>query len=77
MMVKLQDSFFGMKETINKVAEWIRKDDPELAEKFEGENFSFFPKNVKTIVEYAKLLNDKFEKKTTPRIDYKIKVTPN
>lgn len=69
--------FFGRKETIKKVAEWIRKDDPELAAKFESEDFSFFPKNVKTIVEYAKLLNDKFEKKTTPRIDYKIKVTPN
>lgn len=69
--------FFGRKETIKKVAEWIRKDDPELAAKFESEDFSFFPKNVKTIVEYAKLLNDKFEKKTTPRIDYKIKVNPN
>lgn len=69
--------FFGRKETIKKVAEWIRKDDPELAAKFEAEDFSFFPKNVKTIVEYAKLLNDKFEKKTAPRIDYKIKVTPN
>jgi hypothetical protein len=69
--------FFGRKETISKVAEWIRKDDPELAKKFESEDFSFFPKNVKTIVEYSKLLNDKFEKKTAPRIDYKIKVTPN
>jgi hypothetical protein len=69
--------FFGRKETINKVAEWIRKYDSELADKFESENFSFFPKNVKTIFEYVKMLNDKFEKKSTPRIDYKIKVTPN
>lgn len=69
--------FFGRKETIQKVADWIRKDDPEMAAKFESENFSFFPKNVKTIFEYTKQFNDKYEKKAAPRIDYKIKVTPN
>jgi len=69
--------FFGRKETIQKVGEWIRKYDSALADKFESENFSFFPKNVKTIFEYVKMLNDKFEKRATPRIDYKIIVTPN
>lgn len=69
--------FFGRKETIKKVAEWIRNEDPSLADKFENENFFFFPKSIKTIFEYVKMLNDKFEKKTTARIDYQIKVTPN
>lgn len=69
--------FFGRKETIKKVAEWIRKEDSALADKFESENLFFFPKSIKTIFEYVKMLNDKFEKKTTARIDYKIKVTPN
>jgi hypothetical protein len=62
------------KETVKALADWIRIDNPDLANKVESDNYSFFPKDVKKAYAYALEYNSAFSKEDENGYTFLLKV---
>jgi hypothetical protein len=62
------------KATIGAIADWMRKDNPALAEKVETDSYAFFPKNVKTAYAYVLEYNAAFSKEDENGYKFNLKV---
>jgi len=62
------------KKTVKALADWMRNDNPALAQKVESDNYAFFPKDVKTAYAYALEYNSAFSKADENGFTFLLKV---